>query len=125
VSAAQTQYPAGINPNPKITWMIDYALKSILPKLFDKEHEFWIEWANDWLNGERNPARCVRIANRCFDKESQILCGHTLGQLAWGAKESCYNVPQSGWLALRYVADAMVAYGIAFPDEGILRIELK
>jgi hypothetical protein len=41
---------------------------------------------------------------------------HALGQIAWAAKEACYETPQSTWLVLRYVSDAMIAFNIAFPE---------
>lgn len=87
-------------------------------------------WAASWKAGRRSPAACVNISHFCFKHKGWGIDGngtdpvwHTLGQLAWGAKEACYNTPQSGWLTIRYIADAMVAFGIAFPDEGLAMLD--
>lgn len=81
----------------------------------------WMGWANSWLDGKRQPGDCVRIAGQCFDKAKSNEhhaphINHALGQLAWAAKEACYHTPQTGWLAVRYIADAMLVFGIACPD---------
>ena len=109
-----------INPNPRLVWLLNYAIGEIEPRLWRKdEYSDWLSWAVSWKNGEHSPAKCVNVANRCFEhKDNPIF--HCLGQLAWGAKEACYDVPQTGWLVVRYIADAMVAFGVAYPkDAGI------
>jgi hypothetical protein len=63
----------------------------------------WLNWAYRWLEGVRSPAACVDVAHR--------VCSG-LGQIAWAAKESCYDTPQSGWLVMRYIADAMLSLGL-------------
>ena len=104
-----------VNPDPRLESLINYALKAILPKLPGHEYDFWREWALQWIGGVRSPALCVEIGRQCFAKEEQLVW-HTLGQLAWGAKEACYRLPQSGWLVIRYIGDAMADFGISFPD---------
>jgi hypothetical protein len=46
-----------------------------------------------------------------------------LGQLAWGGKEACYSMDKSGWLVIRYIADAMYAFGVTFPENANLLLE--
>jgi hypothetical protein len=116
-----------VNPNPRIVWLLNYALDEIILRLSGKdEYAIWFTWAASWKSGQRRPGACVSIAEECFDHKGWGLNGegtdpvwHTLGQLAWGAKEACYDTPNSGWLVIRYIADAMVAFGVAFPQEFI------
>jgi hypothetical protein len=123
------------NPDPRIVAMLDFAIEQIIPRLstpFHREHSGkWLEWAIDWRAGRRrSPQTCVDIARWCFDQKGWGIDGkstdpvsHALGQLAWGAKESCYSTKQSAWLVIRYIADAMVAFGIAFPEKGMALLE--
>jgi hypothetical protein len=118
-----------INPNPRIVALLDYAIDQIVAQLAWKSARYeseWFVWASEWKEGQRSPARCVDVAHKCFDHRGWGMDGkatdpvhHTLGQLAWGGKEACYSTPASGWLVIRYIADAMTAFGIAFPDEGV------
>ena len=122
------------NPNPRIVALLSYAIDEILPRLstpFYKEHSGkWLEWAVAWQAGHRSPQNCVDVAHWCFAQKGRGLDGqatdpvsHALGQLAWGAKEACYNAPTSGWLVIRYIADAMVSFGVAFPADGLNALE--
>lgn len=109
------------NPNPRIVALMDYAIDQISPRLSNNEkYDEWIGWAARWRSGERSPADCVNVANVCFrrNEDDPLAMWHTLGQLAWGAKEACYSSPKSGWLTVRYIADAMVAFGATFPVDG-------
>ena len=114
-----------INPNPRLIWLLNYAIDEIMARLHRKdEYRDWLSWAVDWKKGERRPQRCVDISHRCFDHKGWGIDGngtdpvwHALGQLAWSAKEACYDVPQTGWLVVRYIADAMIAFGISYPKE--------
>ena len=106
---------ARIDPNQRLVWFVDYAIDAVVDKLYPKEkYLVWLDFAEEWKNGNRSPARCVDAAHKCFEHKGPTW--HTLGQLAWGAKEACYDTPQSGWLVVRYIADAMVAFGVAFPE---------
>jgi hypothetical protein len=110
-----------INPNPNLVALMDYALDEILQRLpRDKKFDFWREWAAAWKAGERSPGKCVAISHKCPKQEP---IWHTLGQLAWGAKEACYSTPTGGWLVIRYIADAMADWGVAFPDGPLLALE--
>jgi hypothetical protein len=118
------------NPNPRIVALLDYALDEILPKLHKDEYAEWIGWAASWKAGRRTPQTCVDIGHFCFSHKGWGLDGnaiepvwHCLGQLAWAAKEACYSTPASGWLVIRYIADAMIAFGIAFPIEKFAVLE--
>lgn len=118
-----------VNPNPRLVALLNFALAEVISKLHGPKYAAWIEWAQAWDNGERQPGRCVDIAHKCFAHKIPGLNGeridplwHTLGQLAWGAKEACYTTPTSGWLVIRYIADAMTAFGIAFPENLLLRL---
>jgi hypothetical protein len=109
-----------VNPNPRIVALMDYALDQITTTLYHKEkYPQWLEWAAGWKKGERLPAKCVRVARIYLDERHGNPVKHCLGQLCWAAKEACYNLPNSGWLVIRYIADAMVAFGIAFPDSSV------
>lgn len=113
--------PIRIDPNPRLVALMDYALDEILQRLpRDEEYDFWREWAAEWKAGERSPQKCVNISHRC---PKQKLVWHTLGQLAWGAKEACYSTPTGGWLVIRYIADAMADWGVNFPDSAIPALE--
>lgn len=104
-----------INPNPRLVWLMNYAIDEIVVKLsWQDRFEVWLTWAASWKAGERSPGICVDVAHRCFAHKGDP-AWHCLGQLAWGAKEACYDNPTSGWLVIRYIADAMVAFGLAFP----------
>lgn len=113
------------NPNPQLIALMDYAIEQIeahLSRDTKEQYRDWMEWAESWKRGKRATQACVDVAHRCFaNKECPV--GHTLGQLAWGAKEACYSGGTSGWLVVRYIADAMHAFGIAFPEKGPLRLE--
>lgn len=105
-----------VNPNPRLVWLMDYALAEVTARLRGVEYSDWLSWAAAWKAGERSPGRCVEVSHSCFDQKEQLVW-HSLGQLAWGAKEACYDAPQSGWLVIRYIADAMDAFGVAFPQD--------
>lgn len=110
------------NPNPQLVALISYAIGQVSPRLsgmLAEDYAPWLLWAARWSSGERSPQACVDVAHKCFDDTS---LGHTLGQLAWGAKEACYTTSNSPWLVMRYVADAMVAFGVAFPEASVLRL---
>jgi hypothetical protein len=113
------------NPNPRVVALVDYAIDQIAPRLTHNEwYADWLAWAARWRSGERVPQDCVNAANACFEKRDQINpLFHTLGQLAWGAKEACYTTSKGGWLTVRYIADAMVTFGVAFPEEGLAALE--
>jgi len=120
-----------VNPNPRIVALLNYALDEVMAKLFRKdEYAEWLGWATSWKNGRRSPQACVDISHFCsshkgwgMDKNGVDPIWHALGQLAWGAKEACYSAPTSGWLVIRYVADAMTTFGIAYPNNGSALIE--
>jgi len=110
-----------VNSNPRLVWMVDYAIEQIMPKLARK-HEFpeWASWALTWKAGQRQPQRCVDIAHLCFDHHREnngLSMGHALGQIAWAAKEACYSNDRAGWYVMFYLADAMIAFGIAYPKK--------
>lgn len=115
-----------INPNPRLVWFMNYALDEVTARLSRKdEYAKWLAWAASWKSGVRSPGACVDISHFCFSHKGWGFDGkavdpvwYTLGQLTWGAKEACYDTPTSAWLVIRYIADAMIAFGVAFPDEG-------
>jgi hypothetical protein len=116
-----------IAPNPRLVWFINFAIDEITARLHKKDdYDEWLSWAASWKEGRRSPAQCVRVAHECFRHKGWGIDGkgtdpvwHTLGQLAWGAKEACFSTPQSGWLVIRYIADAMVAFGVGFSEDGL------
>jgi hypothetical protein len=105
-----------VNPNPRLVGFINYAIENIMPLLsLGEEADFWRDWASSWVTGQRSPQTCVDVARKCFLHED-LASWHTLGQISWAAKEACYNIPSGGWLVVRYIADAMIAFGIDFTD---------
>lgn len=84
-------------------------------------HDDWLSWAASWAVGERSPGRCVDVGHECFSHKGDPVW-HALGQLAWAAKEACYDTPKSGWLTVFYIADAMIAFGVAFPTDATTRL---
>lgn len=127
------QEPIPIKPNPRIAGLLDYALDQIVEHLAwnkDNYEPDWFVWAAEWRGGNHSPGRCVDVAHKCFAHKGWGIDGratdpvhHTLGQLAWGGKEACYSTPTSGWLVIRYIADAMTAFGIAPPDRALPAID--
>lgn len=114
-----------VNPNPRLVWLMDYALGEVSTKLRGQvEFSEWLEWAQAWKDGQHSPQACVDISHQCRKGERRdSIIWPTLGQLSWGAKEACYSTPTSGWLVIRYIADAMHAFGVAFPDNAAPLIE--
>ena len=114
-----------VNPNPKLVGLMDYALDEVVARLrYQSEFREWLDWASAWKDGQRSPQACVDISQRCREGERKDdLVWPTLAQLAWGAKEACYSAPTSGWLVIRYIADAMCAFGVAFPDKAATLLE--
>lgn len=119
-----------VSPNPRVVALLDYAIDEISPKVSKPEYAEWLAWAAMWRAGRHSPQACVDISHFCsshkgwgIDGNSTTPIWHTLGQLAWGAKEACYSAPTSGWMVIRYIADAMVTFGIAFPDRGVAALE--
>lgn len=114
-----------VRPNPKLVALMDYAIDEIVAKIrYQDEFADWLEWAAAWRSGQRAPQICVDISHRCTAGERKhSLVWPTLAQLAWGAKEACYSAPTSGWLVIRYIADAMHNFGVAFPDKGLTLLE--
>lgn len=114
------------NPNPRVVALMDYAIDQIAPRLSrDDKYADWLAWAARWRSGERSPRDCVDASHRCSERHQTDDLGMwpTLAQLCWGAKEACYSGPTSGWLTIRYIADAMVAFGITFPESGVAALE--
>jgi hypothetical protein len=114
-----------VNPNPRLVALMDYALDQVVAKLrYQDEFREWLEWAADWKREQRSPQACVDISHHCRERAKETgLVWPSLAQLAWGAKEACYSAPTSGWLVIRYIADAMCAFGIAFPDKTAVLLE--
>lgn len=114
-----------VNPNPRLVWLMNYALDEVVAKLHDQsEFREWLEWAAAWKDGQRSPQACVDISQHCREQARlNGLVWPTLAQLAWGAKEACYSAPTSGWLVIGCVADAMHAFGVAFPDKAATLLE--
>lgn len=111
-----------INPNPRLVALMNYALDEVVAKLrYREEHREWLEWAAAWKAGQRSPQACVSISHKMTSHKDEFgqACPvrHTLGQLAWGAKEACYSHPQAGWLVVRDIADAMHVFGVAYSDK--------
>lgn len=107
-----------VNPNPRLVALMDFAIDEIVAKIrYQDEFAEWLAWAADWKSGKRAPQACVDISHRCREGDRKNnLVWPTLAQLSWGAKEACYSAPTSGWLVVRYIADAMHNFGIAYPD---------
>jgi hypothetical protein len=111
--------------------LVFYAIDEVTARLSRKgEFGEWLGWAKAWKDGRRSPQGCVDIAHFCFGHKGWGVDGsgtdpvwHTLGQLAWGAKEACYSTETGGWLVVRYIADAMVAFGIKYPDRMTAMLE--
>lgn len=114
-----------VNPNPRLVALMNYAISEVSSRLHHKqEYREWLDWAATWKDGQRSPQACVEISHRCGVGERKgSLVWPTLGQLAWGAKEACYTTPTSGWLVIRYIADAMCAFGVAFPYDAAALLE--
>jgi hypothetical protein len=113
------QEPARVDPDPRLVSLIDRALDEVLTRLYGDHltrYAEWIAWARRWRAGEHSPAPCVAASHSAKDDG----IGKALGQLAWGAKEACYSTPKSGWLVIWYVADTMMFWGVAFPEDGEL-----
>lgn len=111
-----------IKPNPKLVALMDYAIDEVVARLHNKEeYREWLEWAAAWKGGQRSPQACVDISH--LAQSNYEIIGPSLSQLAWGAKEACYSAPTSGWLVIRYIADAMHAFGVAFPENGTKLLE--
>src|SRR5262245_46618626 len=107
-----------ISPNPKLVSLMDYAIDEMVARLHPKnEYGEWLAWAASWKSGERSPRACVDVAHRCFERKDNPLY-QCPGQIAWGAKEACYDSSKSGWLVVRYISDAMLSFGVAFPNDG-------
>ena len=112
-----------VNPNPRLVALMNYAIDEVTSRLrYREEYRDWLNWAAAWKDGQRSPQACVDISHRCSAQKNDPVW-HTLGQLAWGAKEACYSAPTSGWLVIRYIADAMCAFGVAFPDTAATLLE--
>lgn len=106
-----------VNPNPRIVALMDYALGEVMTKIGHRdEYSDWLAWAASWRRGERDPQACVDASHHVTRDCNEDMIAHALGQVAWGAKEACYQTKTSGWLVIRYIADAMCAFGVAFPD---------
>lgn len=126
---SEPTYP---NPNPRIVALLDYALDQVVEHLAwnrEKYEPEWFVWVQEWKKGQRAPGRCVSVAHQCFTHKGWGLDGkstdpvhHTLGQLAWAGKEACYSTKTSGWLVIRYIADAMTAFGLAFPEAQMVEL---
>lgn len=105
-----------VNPDPRLTALVDMAIDEIVKRLSRPEDfEDWIAWAASWRVGRRSPAACVQAAYS-VEASNGLPVSHTLMQIAWAGKEACYSVDVSPWLVIRYVADAMVAFGVPFPE---------
>ncbi len=114
-----------VNPNPRLVAFINYAIDEVVAKLrYQDEFREWLDWAASWKYGERSPQACVDISHRCAKHARENpLVWPSLGQLAWGAKEACYSAPTSGWLVIRYIADAMHAFGVSYSDKAATLLE--
>lgn len=108
-----------VNPNPRIVAFVDFALKQVMAQLTHdrSRYETWFQWASSWLDGEHAPGACVRVGRHYLSQRGSNPVAHCLGQLAWAGKEACYSASKSGCLVTRYIADAMIAFGVASPDK--------
>lgn len=108
-----------VQPDARLVALVSYACEQVdgrLDGMLRDSCADWIAWAQAWAAGQRSPGACVATAQECFARAKKGPLYHTLGQLAWAAKEACYSTPTSPWLVIRYVADAMIAFGVAFPE---------
>jgi hypothetical protein len=116
--------PVRMAPDARLVTLVSHACEQVIPMVRSMDQAAgWTDWAERWIAGDRQPGMCVSVAHDCFESHKRgYLAGGALGQLAWAAKEACYETPTSPWLVIRYVADAMIAFGIAYPDrvEGLL-----
>lgn len=106
-----------VNPNPRLVWFMDYAIDEAAARLRNRdEFKDWLAWSDSWKAGVRVPVSCVDVAQLCYARKGDMVW-RALGQLAWAAKEACYSTRESGWLVIRYIADAMITFGVVFPGE--------
>ena len=98
-----------------VSRLVSWGVHAAASRVGDAQYDEWHDWARRWLDGERSPGACVAVASWCFEHRPRTPVFQALGQLAWAGKEACYNTPASGWLAVRYVADAMIVFNVAFP----------
>lgn len=92
--------------------MVIFAINQVVPKIeyfpSIESTAAWRAWADQWVRGEnRTPGAAVQAAHSTGV--------HALKQIAWAAKEAYYTGenPQAGWLVLRYIADAMIDFGVS------------
>lgn len=103
-----------VKPNPQFVALVNHAISEMEVRIRDKsEYSEWFAWASSWKSGKYSPADCVSASHEVRKSGDPIR--HCLGQIAWGAKEACYDAPKSGWLVAFYMADAMIAIGAEFP----------
>lgn len=108
-----------IRPNPKLVALVTYACEHVAQRLLGQDaYAEWLAWELRWNNRTSNPGDCVAVAQGCFAHKSGLFFP-TLGQLCWAGKEAFYSTDTGGWLVLRYVADAMATFAIAFPESGL------
>jgi hypothetical protein len=116
-----------INPNQRLVRLLNFALDGVIEKICHQpKYEKWLKWASEWKSGQYSPQQCVDISHLCRDGRDKIdlMVWGPLAQLAWAAKEACYSTPKGGWYVLFYIADAMIAFGVAFPDDtSLLRLD--
>lgn len=119
-SSPSSERPVMPHSDSKLVAFVNYALEQVAARIGPQKTAaaFWLAWSDEWLAGRRSPAQCVDVAHQCFAMSDDGPLWHALGQLSWGAKEACYSEKNSAWLVIRYVADAMVAFGVAFPERG-------
>lgn len=105
-----------IQPDPKMVHLIDCAIDEVNGRISGRDgFSVWHEWAAEWKAGRHSPAACVEASHACSRAGWE-----PLGQIAWAAKEACYSTATSPWLVIRYVADAMFAFGVKYPDSARL-----
>jgi hypothetical protein len=104
-----------IAPDPNLAALVSYACEQVAQRLAgQRRYADWLAWAARWQGGERSPSDCVAVGQECFARKDMVF--PTLGQLCWAGKEACYSAPTSPWLVIRYVADAMLAFGVHYPE---------